>query len=145
MNIENCKCGSENYDTILKLKAENEALKEYRLTESRRRAELYALRCEEKRLLTVMVDTLKADLAHCQGSLANVSLNAKENCEYYRREVGKLRTELAKADSSTIAQIEEILVAFFTGTSLKRAQNIHQNIHARSNSTPAQEPHHADL
>ena len=41
--------------------------------------------------------------------------------------------------------IEEISAAFCIGTSLKRAQNIHQNIHARSNSTPAQEPHHADL
>ena len=48
-----------------RLKAENEALKEYRLTESRRRAELYALRCEDKRILAViMVDALTADLAH---------------------------------------------------------------------------------
>ena len=62
----------EEIDT---LKAENEALKEYRLTESRRRAELYALRCEDKRILTVMVDTLKAELAEKEKEIVRLREN----------------------------------------------------------------------
>lgn len=52
-----------------RLKAENESLKEYRFTESRRRAELYALRCEDKHILTVMVDRLKAENAEARKAL----------------------------------------------------------------------------